>query len=128
MADHILTVMGTTKNEDYEYHVECLGKCWSWQECRKDHVVDGREATDPYDCEPNDPWEGVDEFDFHGVTHVYNHNGWCEKKEECALTVNDVSTSAYDILAIHGPGSYLVEDEWWDDYNATLTFVEKVSD
>ncbi|MGV7904208.1 hypothetical protein PJN93_30825, partial [Mycobacterium kansasii] len=85
-----------TKGDDYDpeypsfnHSVECLNveKCGGWIGCNDPHEVDGRSAADgPYDCDDDAPWEGCDEFEFHGVLHEWHWgHGWTVPYKGCVV-------------------------------------------
>lgn len=126
---HILTVTGTIDDDAYEYSVECLNPdlCGGWQECDQPHEVSGISAAGgPYAADESDPWCGVDEFEFHGTVHTWQFGRWTVPYPGCVVAGNDaVCDSAWDILAEHGQGRYVVDDDWYDEHSCLLLFVSR---
>lgn len=128
---HILVL---TKSDDWDeehpyfnHQIECLNveKCGGWAECMKPHEVDGKSANDgPWDADDDDPWIDEEEFTFHGVEHTWHYGyGWTTPFKGCVVAENDAACDyAHDIGVEHGPGRYVVDDEW-DDTDCTLMYV-----
>lgn len=127
---HVLTV---TKSDDwhedqpyFDYSIECLApeKCGGWQECVEPHEVDGNSAADgPWGSDESAPWFEEDYYVFHDVEHEWRYGyGWTVPFEGCVVAANDSAYDyAHDIGVEHGPGRYVVDDEW-DDCSVALLF------
>lgn len=114
---------------DFDSAIECqsVEKCGGWWECMDPHEVDGDSAADgPWECDLNAPWNERDEFTFHGFEHTWRYGfGWTVPYEGCIVAQADsVSDYAHDIGHEHGPGRYLVDDDW-DDTDCTLIYVSE---
>lgn len=127
-----------TKDDDdfdpeYPYFktaVVCLSpaKCGGWQECRESHEMPGMPTNDgPWDSDESAPWCDQDYFTFHGVEHEWRSGyGWTVPFEGCVVAADDsVGDNAHDIGVAHGEGTYLVDDDWDDEY-VTLAIIERV--
>lgn len=125
MTDHLLTVTG--EPGDFKYVIECVDPptCHGWEECPKDHIVDGKNAGyGPYESDDEDPWDGMDEFEFHGELHTW-HSGWTVPFQGCIVASSyTCDDSVHDILCDNGPGTYKVEADFWDEYTCLLIKVE----
>jgi hypothetical protein len=104
----------------YLHRIECPGRphCDSRQECLEEHTVDGREADDgPYDCADTDPWCGQDEFEFHGVPHLWmDEYGWTTPFDSCGASTHPwMYDTASDLLRDQSPGRYPVRVHWGED-------------
>ncbi len=111
---------------DYEYKLECPGQphCTGFQECREPHVFNGIDASEgPYDdCEPDAPWEGVDDFEFHGEPHTWRWGwGWTVPFKGCVLAEQCLDED--DLLSGREPGRYYVRDHWHDETDVELELV-----
>jgi hypothetical protein len=119
-------------NEPPEFlnHVECPVGCNGWQECTEDvHKVPGYDGVNdgPYESDEDAPWCDEEEYEFHGVLHTWNGNGygWTIPFNGCVVSANDYS-DPYDIP--ERAGKWLVDDDW-DDSTVSLTgIVEMESD
>lgn len=114
----------------YLYEVECPGRpdCDGQVECDESHVVDGRDADDegPDDCSPDAPWEGMDEFEFHGAVHRWLWCGWTVPYDGCAVREHPYFADVVaDQLVGLPPGRYPVRD-FWDEDLMELRLVEEV--
>jgi hypothetical protein len=123
---HILTK--TADDSGFAYALECPGRpdCEGWQECQEKHVVDGRDASEgPYDCDDDAPWFGQDEFEFHGVRHMWGFWGdyWMSSFVGCVVRAHSyLRDEAAEVLDGKPAGRYLVRDHW-DEDEMTLEFV-----
>lgn len=120
---HILTLTRSSdwaEDEPYfDHQIECLvpERCGGWQECGETHEVDGLNAADgPWEGDDGAPWFEQEEFVFHGVEHEWRYGyGWTVPFEGCVVAANDsVYENAHEIGCGHGPGRYLVDDDWDD--------------
>jgi hypothetical protein len=136
---HIVTIRESEDHHpddpDYRCEIECIApeKCGGWWECMEAHEVDGVSAADgPYasvcpscggEGDEHVPWCDRDEFEFHGVEHTWRYGyGWTVPYEGCIVQANDSGwDDLYDIAREHGPGRYLVDDDW-DDTTCYLTY------
>lgn len=128
--EHVLTV---TKHADWHpddpywvWDVACATPdlCGGWWECLNPHEVDGVSAADgPYDGDETLPWCDEDEFEFHGVLHTWRYgHGWTVPYDGCVVQTADLGDDVCEIAREHGPGSYVVDDDW-DDTDCRLGFV-----
>lgn len=131
MADrHILvkTLDTTTPGRpDYTFTLECPGppKCVGFTECQEKHEVDGRDADcGPDDCAGDDPWNGKEEFEFHGVLHNWvDWCGWSVPMEGCPVRPHPYfADEARDVVFEQMPGRYVVET-FWDEDDMSLKLV-----
>lgn len=137
MIEHLLTVEVNTDYAErfpdapteYRWGIACTNpdQCKGWQECDKAHEVDGSSAADgPYDAEEDAPWDGLDEFEFHGELHTWvDGYGWTVPYVGCVVQGNNVECP--DELYPLRPGAWIVEDDW-DDTDCYLTVVREVSE
>lgn len=155
---HLLNVAkGTDWTEDdheWNWSITCLApeKCGGWQECGKEHRLEGVSAADgPYDNDcpgwhgpyladdahdkrmqaesaQHYPWCDEDEFEFHGVLHTWRYGyGWTIPFDGCAVAANlSWADEAWDIADEHGEGSHVVDDDW-DDTDLTLIYVRTLA-
>lgn len=105
--------------DSYTYSVICLtpGGCGGWEECSEDHEVDGKDAGDgPYDCDEDDPWEGWDEFESHGVVHTWMcSNGWTVPFKGCIVSEYGIDAGLPEGIDTKRDSRWLIEDDWdWD--------------
>ena len=102
------------REDAWQEHIECTvpDGCGGWQECLEPHEVDGVSADDgPYDCEEGVPWEGRDEFEFHGVSHEWRWgHGWTVDFRGCPLAITEVELP--DGIDTTRDGKWRVEDDW----------------
>ncbi|MFG3340561.1 hypothetical protein [Glycomyces sp. NPDC048151] len=136
MIDHLLTVEVDTEYAErfpdaeaqHRWGITCLypDQCKGWQECNKTHEANGVSAANgPYDAEEGAPWDGLDEFEFHGQEHKWvDYHGWTVPYVGCVVQGNDVEVP--DELRPLRPGKWIVEDDWDDDL-CTLTVVREES-
>jgi hypothetical protein len=131
-AAHILIKEIDPDDPDgFRYRIECRApkSCDGWIECDLVHAVGGLSADDegPFDCHPDDPWFGREEFEFHGVIHTWQgEHGWTAPFEGCVVAWADwVPPEEMETLPA---GRYEVEDDW-DDTSVHLDYVgpEEVS-
>lgn len=112
---------------DYESSITCTTTgCNGWQECREPHVVEGYDGPNdgPDDSEEDAPWADREEFEFHGVLHTWRGGwGWTVPFVGCVLAEQDLADYIHDIYAEHGPGEYLVDDDWWDETHSSISAV-----
>lgn len=125
-------------DDEYAYDLECPGAphCTGWQECDQTHEVDGISAAngpdEPLDtCEcdgclvcscPSLPWDGVEEFEFHGVVHTWHIGyGWTVPYNGCVVREHDLEE--HDLLLDEPPGRYLVDAEWPEPEEVYLELV-----
>ncbi|WP_280389285.1 hypothetical protein [Nocardia wallacei] len=115
-AHHILI-----KSDDGTITVECPppGTC-GFIRCDEPHKADGFDADDggPYDCSPDAPYEGMEEFEFHGIEHTWiDHlDGWSVPYTGCVVRDHfGMPTEAEDLLGGMPPGRYPVRDHWDED-------------
>jgi hypothetical protein len=127
---HLLTITRSADwhadQPDWDWSITCStpDRCNGWWECRETHEVGGLSAADgPFDCELDAPWSELDEFDFHGVPHVWRYGyGWTVRYPGCVVQTADVSDEVWNIATSKGPGVYVVDDDW-DDTTCYLTLV-----
>ena len=116
--------------------IECPTGTCGWTECREEHIIPApctncpglAECGSTGTCEDPDPDSG-DTMVFHGIEHEYRCGyrygyGWMVPFGRCVVDSNirwDPST-AVEIAEVHGPGRWLVDDEWIDDCDVTLLF------
>lgn len=117
-AAHLLVKV--TAGIGFNYAIECPGRpdCDSRIECRETHEVDGRDADEgPYDCEDDDPWSGAEDWEFHGVAHVWMEDlGWTAPAEDCGAATHPwLSDAAAELLWDLPPGRYPVRVSWAED-------------
>lgn len=102
----------------FRYRIECPGrpKCAGVQECWEPHEVDGR-AVDPYEADPDDPWFGAEDVEFHGVLHTWHDcYGWTVPFDGCVVAAHYAwPDEAADQLIDDPPGRYRMADHWRDD-------------
>ena len=112
--------------DHYTWRVACSDPagCPGWVECREAHEVDGRSAADgPWDADEGDPWDGWDEFVFHGVPHEWrSEHGWTVAYAGCPVEVSDTAELP-DGIDTAVDGEHPVEVEW-DDVFCVLTLAE----
>ena len=96
--------------------------CPGWTECREPHEVDGKSADEgPWGADETDPWDGLEEFEFHGAQHQWRSvYGWTVEYPGCPVQGSDADL--LDDIPLDRPGIYPVEVEW-DDYLCTLTLI-----
>ncbi|WP_327139404.1 hypothetical protein [Nocardia sp. NBC_01327] len=114
VATHVVVKTDAGPDVDSEYMIECLteGGCGGWHECSEPHKVDGQEVT-PDDCEPGLPWEGVQEWEFHGVLHTWQGwNGWTIPYVGCIIAVCDWEPP--EEVEKLSAGRYPVVEKWGD--------------
>lgn len=107
---------------EFRYRIECQvpGSCDGWTECDKPPEFDCRTADSPYDCAPDAPWDGLNEFEFHGVVHTWRDGyGWTVPFEGCIVAWADADVP--DEMESLPPGRYQVDDEW-DDTSLDLVY------
>lgn len=116
----------------HTWHLDCpdSNSCSGWTECDESHEVEGVSAGDgPWDAPEGAPWDGEDEFDFHGVEHTwYDGHGWTVPFDGCV--VRGSGCDAPDALNEPDPaggwrvplGRWVVEDDW-DDTDCNLLLV-----
>lgn len=136
MSTHVYTSTADPENHlypdspEFESGIECLGGCNGWQECGEDkHEVPGYEGVNdgPWDSDEDAPWYDEEEFEFHGVLHTWNGNGygWTVPFPGCVVAANDY-TEPYG-ADVRRDGSWLVEDDW-DDTTVSLNVIVEVED
>lgn len=113
---------------EFESELECPIGCNGWQECREDeHAVPGYDGENagPWESDEDAPWYDEEEFEFHGVVHTWNGNGygWTVPYDGCVVAGNDWQASLY---FPDREGKWLMDDEW--DDTVTLTDVCELDD
>lgn len=146
MSEHILVV---SRDEDYvkllaqhrepdeqdvrdayQVHIECPTPehCTGWEECRGPHTSpDGLlDANDgPYDCEEDVPWEGQEEFEFHGELHTWCGSwGWMVPFPGCIVVAQGIEVPGD--IDTERDGRWLIEDDW-DDTDCYLVLVRELT-
>lgn len=98
------------------YGVRCISGngCTGWLECHEKHEFNGLSAADgPNDCDGTQPWWGVEDFEFHGVTHTWRDgHGWTVPYTGCIVQYDtfEPPLEAHQIPI----GEYEVDDGWMD--------------
>ena len=105
------------RQDYYAWRVECSDpeSCEGWTECIEAHEVDGRSAADgPYEADEADPWDGWDQYEFHGVLHEWQGGYWTVPYPGCVVAgaVEDLP----DGIDTTVDGTYPVEAEWDDEW------------
>lgn len=138
MTEHLLTVEVDAEtaerfpddDPEYRWSITCINPndCHGWIECDKPHEVDGVNAGDgPYDSEEGAPWDGYDEFDFHGQTHTW-HDGWGWDVPHPGCVVQGMEVEFPDELdPITRSGRWIVDDAWDGEF-CTLTLVREAEE
>ena len=113
-----------------QWHTECPTPqhCTGWIECREPHEVDGESAEDgPYDTTEGQPWDGHDEYEFHGVLHEWRSGfGWTVDYPGCVVAGNLFEVDLPDdIPRPLRPGRWLVDDDW-DEIDMYLDVIREV--
>ena len=121
---HVLTITPGADHPQWQ----CPGPdhCVGSVDCDQPHDVPGwGTADDPYDAPEGAPWEGYDEFEFHGVEHKWvEWHGWTVPYPGCVVAANDaICDDAHDIALDHGCGRHEVDDDW-DDMDCSLIHVK----
>lgn len=117
------------RRDAYQVHIECPApeNCTGWEECNDPHTSpDGSLNADdgPYDCEEDVPWEGQDEFEFHGVPHEWRSGyGWTVPYQGCIVAAQDIEVP--EGIDTTRDGRWLVEDDW-DDTDCYLVLVREL--
>lgn len=135
MSTHILVIepdptapaMGPHHTDDRTWSIECPpgNGCSGWMECGEKHEVEGHGSAEdgPDDCEETAPWEGCDEFEFHGVMHEWKGgHGWTVPWPGCVVAGSDWSEPPAEMDDLP-TGRYPIEDDW-DDTSVALDFVD----
>lgn len=153
MNNHYVVV---TKREDYDpengwfdnfdYDIECVGKCEGWIECFKEHKYIGIEANPDDGCprcqyldeneikygqsgfnEGHEPWCDEEEFEFHGELHTWRHsNGWTLPYPGCVVAGNDSLEIPSEIVDLNKAGRFEIDPVWYDEYLVELIFIREV--
>lgn len=113
--------------DDLAASITCLhpDRCTGWIECSGQEHPAGSEDG-PYDCEEDAPWEGADEFEFHGELHTWRDSyGWTVPYVGCVVQGADYEIP--DELRPLRIGRWIVEDEW-DETDVYLTVVREAAD
>lgn len=114
------TVDEQDRKGHYQVEIECTvpGGCGGWEDCTEDHEPGG--DFGPYDAEEGAPWEGKDEFEFHGVVHTWRGWwGWTIPYEGCILRIS--SPELPDGIDTTRDSSWIVVDDWeGEDYYLIL--------
>lgn len=119
-------------SDSHLYEVECPGRpaCDGFIECRERHTAEGFDADDgefgdPNDCPPDVPWEGMDEFEFHGVVHTFwSTHWWTVPYDGCVVRDHPYFPEcAEELLCELPPGRYPVRGHWGDE-EMELTLIE----
>lgn len=114
----------------YRVNIECPTpeNCTGWEECRGPHTSpDGfLDANDgPYDCEEDVPWEGYDEFEFHGEVHTWRDSwGWTVPFPGCIVAAQDIEVP--EGIDTTRDGRWLIEDDW-DDTDCYMVLVRELT-
>lgn len=126
---HVLTITRSADwdHEDpaYDFAITCVEPklCNGYWECSGDHSgFDPNDETSPaYDEE---------EFQIHGEWHTYRYSiGWTVAYPGCVVaTCDSLGDSAHWIADEHGPGHFIVDDEWGDPGDVWLHMVERLPD
>ena len=123
MSLHTLHLTVHSIGQGYEYTISCPG-CVGWQECPEYHApvrCDDPECCLGADDEEDCPNSHEDPHEFHGVSHTYRWgHGWTVPYPGCVLAAQDLGDDVYEIARTYGPGDYLVDDDWDDEW-ATIT-------
>lgn len=122
-------------NVDYQGTVTCLDRdaCGGWTTCSAafwydvESVRTGDRATCTVapecatDLDPDDDDVRV----MHGVEHTWHYSwGWTVPYDGCTVADYDsLHDFVWDLARDHGPGVYLVADDWDDDCLADLDVV-----
>lgn len=111
---------------EYNYYIICPegNGCDGWIECSKEHTVPGYDGANdgPYESEEDAPWDGHDEFEFHGEWHEWKWGyGWTVEYPGCVVQ-GQYDLDPPDELYSMPPGRYIVEDDW-DDTTCYLQYV-----
>lgn len=99
----------------YDWTIEChnIDLCGGWIECREYH---GDADGGPWECGQDDPWAEQEEYEFHGVTHTWRYeHDWTVPYHGCVPQIAG-DDSAREIAYHKGEGSWLIGDDWDDDY------------
>ncbi|CCW14633.1 hypothetical protein [Rhodococcus aetherivorans] len=129
---HVITKAIDRKDpSEFTYTLECPGAphCTGFSECHEKHVQDGIDADEvtPYDGETDDgeapPWDGADEWTFHGVAHTYRYGyGWTVPYTGCVLREYDLEFD--DALLDQPPGRYSISVYWEDPESPMIDDVQ----
>lgn len=103
---------------EFFYGWECPGPphCTGFSECREPHIENGTNADEvtPFDGGDDQnppPWDGLDEWTFHGVLHTYHDGyGWTVQDEGCVISETDLEVD--DALLGEAPGRYAIDIAW----------------
>lgn len=138
MSHHILVIerepvrdpMQPEHTDERQWRIECPpdNGCSGWMECDKPHEVEGFGSAEdgPDDSEETAPWEGREEFEFHGVMHEWNRcgHGWTVPWPGCVVAGNEWA-SPPDGMDDLPSGRYPIEDDW-DDTSVSLDLIHPI--
>lgn len=106
---------------EFTYTWECPGPphCTGFSECHEPHIENGINADHitPHDVLDGDddvtvpPWDGIEEWTFHGVPHTYHDGyGWTVPYDGCVVEFADLEVE--DALLNEPPGRYAIDVSW----------------
>lgn len=134
-------------DENFEWHIDCVGECNGWIECGKEHKLNGIEASQDDGCprcqflcdneiyipdprweEGHEPWCGKEEFEFHGELHTYKSpTGWVLPYQGCVVADNDYLEIPSEIVEANKVGRFEIDPDWQDEHEVWLNFVQEVA-
>lgn len=105
---------------EFTYTWECPGPkhCTGFSECSLPHIHEGTNADEvtPFDGGDDKnppPWDGLDEWTFHGVPHTYHDGyGWTVPVDGCVLRYYHDWLEVDDALLNDPPGRYAIDIAW----------------